>query len=126
MGPSTVVKEGFVFEVEGTPESDVCLKVDNYEYHFTIRELMKTSRILAQYQESIDLAHKVYGEVDHYRDDFYWHNAYKTRIRQAVPEEAYTMHFEKEIHMEPGDQYRLRVHLRNGDVAWVSPIFAEK
>ena len=32
MGPSTVVKEGFVFEVEGTPDSDVCLKVDNYEY----------------------------------------------------------------------------------------------
>ena len=31
MGPSTVVKEGFVFEVEGTPDSDVCLKVDNYE-----------------------------------------------------------------------------------------------
>lgn len=38
------------------------LKVDNYEYHFTIRELMKTSRIKAQYQESIDLANRVYAK----------------------------------------------------------------
>lgn len=45
-------------EVERTPDSDVCLKVDNYEYHFTIRELMKTSRT-SQYQESIDLANRV-------------------------------------------------------------------
>ena len=126
MGPSTVVKEGFVFEVEGTPDSDVCLKVDNYEYHFTIRELMKTSRIKAQYQESIDLANRVYGKVDHYRDDFYWHNAYKTRIRQAVPQDAYVLNYEKEIDMEAGANYRLRVWLKNGDVAWVSPIFVEK
>ena len=126
MGPSTVVKEGFVFEVEGTPDSDACLKVDNYEYHFTIRELMKTSRIKAQYQESIDLANRVYGKVDHYRDDFYWHNAYKTRIRQAVPQDAYVLNYEKEIDMEAGANYRLRVWLKNGDVAWVSPIFVEK
>ena len=126
MGPSTVVKEGFVFEVEGTPDSDVCLKVDNYEYHFTIRELMKTSRIKAQYQESIDLANRVYGKVDHSRDDFYWHNAYKTRIRQAVPQDAYVLNYEKEIDMEAGANYRLRVWLKNGDVAWVSPIFVEK
>jgi len=126
MGPSTVVKEGFVFEVEGTPEDDICLKVDNYEYHFTIRELMGPSRILPQYKESVELAERTFGKVDHYRDDFYWHNAYKTRVRQAVPEQAYTMEFEKKIVMQPGDQYRLRVWLRNGDVAWVSPVFAEK
>ena len=71
MGPSTVVKEGFVFEVEGTPDSDVCLKVDNYEYHFTIRELMKTSRIKAQYQESIDLAKKLTWKPERITDSEY-------------------------------------------------------
>lgn len=57
---------------------------------------------------------------------FNWHNAYKTRIRQAVCEEAYTLNYEKEINMEAGANYRLRVWLKNGDVAWVSPIFVEK
>ena len=48
MGPSTVVKEGFVFEVEGKPEDEIVLKVDRYVYRFTLKELMKSSRILAQ------------------------------------------------------------------------------
>lgn len=123
MGPSPVVKEGFVFEAEGNPDDEVILKVDSYVYRFKLRELMKTSRILAQYQESMDLAAELYGNVEHYRDDFYWHNAYKTRIRQAVPEEAYTMNYEKNVVLEEGSCYRLRVWLRNGDTAWVSPIF---
>ena len=87
---------------------------------------METSRILAQYEESVELAQKAFGPVEHYRDDLYWHNAYKTRLRQAVPESAYTMEFEKRVDMEPGCQYRLRVWLKNGDTAWVSPIFAQR
>lgn len=126
MGPSTVVKEGFVFEVEGRKRDNVLLTVDGHEYQFTIGELMETSRILAQFQESVELARKTFGDVAHYRDDLYWHNAYKTRLRQAVPERAYTIEFEKTVLMEPGCQYRLRVWLKNGDTAWVSPIFAEK
>ena len=126
MGPSTVVKEGFGFEVEGTKRDSVLLTVDGHEYRFTIAELMETSRIMAQYQESVELARKTFGNVAHYRDDLYWHNAYKTRIRQAVPERAYTMEFEKTVVMEPGCQYRLRVWLKNGDTAWVSPIFAQR
>lgn len=126
MGPSNVVKEGFVFEVEGRPEDEICLTVDSYEYHFTLKELMRTSRILPQYKESVELAERTFGNVEHYRDDFYWHNAYKTRIRQAVPEDGYTMTFEKQVKLEPGSNYRLRVWLRNGDVAWTSPIFAER
>ena len=102
------------------------LKVDSYVYRLKIGELMKSSRILAQYRESMELAAEVFGNVEHYRDDFYWHNAYKTRIRQAVPEEAYTMSCEKKVALEAGSCYRLRVHLRNGDTAWVSPIFVRQ
>lgn len=126
MGPSTVVKEGFVFEVEGKREDCVQLTVDGHTHRFTIAQLMETSRILAQYEESVELAQKAFGPVEHYRDDLYWHNAYKTRLRQAVPESAYTMEFEKRVDMEPGCQYRLRVWLKNGDTAWVSPIFAQR
>lgn len=124
MGPSTVVKEGFVFEIEGMPEDEILLKADGYEYRFPIKELLKTSRILAQYQESVELAKEVYGDVSHYRDDFYWHNAYKVRLRQAVPEMAYTMEYERTVFMEKGSNYRLRVWLKNGDIGWASPVFA--
>lgn len=125
MGPSKVVKEGFVFEIEGKATDEVCLDVDGYRYCFSIGELMRTSRILPHYCESVNLAHEVYGFVEHYRDDFFWQNAYKIRLRQAVPEEAYCMQYSRKVVMEPGDQYRLRVWLRNGDAAWVSPVFSE-
>ena len=45
------------------------------------------------------------------------------RQRQAVPEAAYTLRRSLTVPMEAGDNYRLRVWLRNGDCAWVSPIF---
>lgn len=124
MGPSGVVKEGFVFEVEGSPEALLTLHVDRHTYQFKLRELMQTSRILAQYQESLELAKRVYGGYEHYRDDLIWHNAYKIRLRQAAPVQAYTLDFEKDVEMQPTDQYRIRVWLKNGDAAWVSPVFA--
>ncbi|MBQ9196709.1 MAG: hypothetical protein IJ157_05630 [Clostridia bacterium] len=125
MGPSRVMKEGFVFEVEGTPEDQTILRVNGHEYAFTLRELMKTSRILAEYDESLHLAQDTFGDISHYRDDLIWHNAYKCRLRQAVPEEAYTLAYASPITLEAGSQVRLRVHLKNGDRAWVSPVFAE-
>lgn len=124
MGPSAVSKEGFVFNIKGRYDEDVCFRIDGYEYHFTLAQLMKGSRILAEYNESLSLAKKTYNYKEYYRDDFIWHNAYKTRIRKAVPKKAYSVTFQKNIYMEKGDQYRIRVILKNGDRAWVSPIFA--
>lgn len=40
---------------------------------------METSCIQAQYGESAKPAQKTVGKVENYRDDLYWHNAYKTR-----------------------------------------------
>lgn len=45
---------------------------------------------------------------------------------RLLPQDAYVLNYEKEIDMEAGANYRLRVWLKNGDVAWVSPIFVEK
>ncbi len=125
MGPSRVMKESFVFEIAGTPADRVSLCVNNHLYHFSLDELMRTSRILAEYDESMRLARETFGDVDHYRDDLFWHNAYKCRLRQAVPEAAYTLTYEDVIDLPAGSNVRLRVHLKNGDRAWVSPVFAE-
>ncbi|MBQ8082035.1 MAG: hypothetical protein IJ240_09090 [Clostridia bacterium] len=125
MGPSRVMKESLVFEVEGLPGDQVRLNVNGRLYEFTLRELTGPSRILAEYEDSVRLAEATFGDVAHYRDDLFWHNAYKCRLRQAVPEQAYTLRHETKIDLEPGDQVRVRVHLKNGDRAWVSPVFAE-
>lgn len=124
MSSGRVKAEGFVFEVEGKPGDHVKLSVDGQTHTFTVRDLMKTSRILAQYKESEALAQKVYGNISYHRDDLIWHNAYKCRLRQAVPEVAYSANFTHQVNMKQGSQYRIRVHLKNGDRAWVSPIFA--
>lgn len=125
MGPSRVMKESLIFEVEGKPEDTVTICMEDQMQTFSIRELMQTSRILALYDESVQLAKNTFEDVDHYRDDLFWHHAYKCRLRQGVPQKAYTLDYEMPIMLDAGSNVRLRVHLKNGDRAWVSPIFAE-
>ena len=37
MGPSTIVKEGFVFEVEGKKADSALLTIDGLEYRYAIQ-----------------------------------------------------------------------------------------
>ena len=126
MGPSPVLKESLTFEIEGKPEDEIALTVDGRVWNLPVHALMKSSRILAEYEESRELAESTFGDVTHYRDDLIWHNAYKCRLRQAVPEKAYHLAFRREVDLPAESQIRMRVHLKNGDCAWVSPIFARK
>ena len=43
--------------------------------------------------------------------------------RQSAPQAAYTLHRRLPLTLEAGSQYRLRVWLKNGDAAWLSPFF---
>lgn len=126
MRSARVETEGFVFEVQGKPTSTVTLVINGKEHTFTIGELMQTSRIIADMETSERMAREQFDYQGYYRDDFIWHNAYKCRIRQAVPQDAYTLRFSMPIELTSGDQCRLRVHLKNGDRAWVSPIFCRE
>lgn len=126
MGPSAVQKEGFIFEVETALDEVLLLTVDGKEYKMAVRDMLRTSRIFAQYDEARRLAEETFGDIEHYRDDLIWHTAYKTRIRQAVPEAAYTLRLERGVPLEAGCNYRVRVWLKNGDAAWVSPVFCRE
>ena len=79
-----------------------------------------------EYEEAEQLAKETFGDIEHYRDDLIWHTAYKMRLRQGVIQEGYQMKIARKVSLEDGCNYRLRVWLRNGDVAWVSPIFCRK
>lgn len=126
MGPSNVVTEGFIFEVETRLDAPILLTVDGVEYSLMPRDLLHTSRLIPLYKEVEELTKERWGKVEHYRDDPWWHNCYKIKIGQAVPESAYTFHHEGTYPVEGDCQYRLRVWQRNGHIAWTSPIFLRK
>lgn len=126
MGPSNVVTEGFIFEVETRLSDPILLTVDGRTYTLEPRELLRSSRIIPLYDEVEELTRSRWGTVEHYRDDPWWHNCYKIKVGQAIPEIGYTLSHRGVYPVEGDCQYRLRVWQRNGHIAWTSPIFIRK
>lgn len=125
MGPSNVTTEGFIFEVETKADSVIHLIVDGKDYDLSVKEMLYTSKVYGLWDEIKQLTKDTWGDIEHYRDDPWWHNAYKFKVGQAVPEEAYSVDYQKKMNVEEGN-YRLRVWQKNGDVAWTSPIFVTR
>lgn len=123
MGPSNVTTEGFIFEVEADADSVMRLTIDEKEYPLSVRELLEGSRVYALWDEVKRLTRETWGDISHYRDDPWWHNAYKFRVGRAYPESSYRLHVNRTIHMEKDGNLRLRIWQKNGDVAWTSPVF---
>lgn len=123
MGPSAITTEGFIFEVEGLIDSNVTLTMDGQSYIYTLAQLMETSRIIPLLEEVEDLLKERFGFEEYYRSDPWWHNAYKIKLSQAVPEIAYTKTIEREINTKKCKSVRIKVYQKNGATAWSSPIF---
>lgn len=126
MGPSNATTEGFIFEVEADADSKIHFTVDGKEYHFEVRELLHNSTVTALWDEVKELTKQTFGPVSHYRDDPWWHNAYKFKISRACPEVGYVFRYRKELQIEEDCCYRLRIWQKNNDAAWTSPIFIKK
>ena len=126
MGPSNVTTEGFIFEVEADADSTIHMTVNGAEYDFPVRNLLGRSEVVGLWDEVRDLTKSTWGDVTHYRDDPWWHNAYKFKMGRAYPEASYTVDYHQTIKVENNCSYRLRVWQKNNDVAWTSPIFLEK
>lgn len=125
MGPSAVTTEGFIFEIEDDIDSFVTLIIDGIEYKIAIRDLLYTSRLFPLLDEVSDLLKERYNFTDFYRSDSWWHNCYKIKVHQAVPEIGYTCNIDRTLDLKDGDNVRVRVWQKNGGVAWSSPIFVE-
>lgn len=123
MGPSNVTTEGFIFEVEADADSTMKLTIDGTEYPLSVREMFEGSRVFALWDEVRKLTKETWGDITHYRDDPWWHNAYKFRVGKAYPEASYKVDFKRSISMTQDGNLRLRVWQKNGDVAWTSPVF---
>ncbi|SKC83051.1 PHP domain-containing protein [Maledivibacter halophilus] len=125
MGPSPVENESLIFEIEAPVESAVELIVDKKMYSLPIKDILSTTQLFHLRDEVKELTDKRWGFKDYYRDDPFWHNAYKFKVYQGIPYEGYKTGFKYKIpyRKDCKDNYRVRVYQKNGQMAWSSPIF---
>lgn len=126
MGPSNVTTEGFIFEVEADANGSLQLEVDGKNYTLSVQELLNNSKVYALWDEINQLTKETWGDITHYRDDPWWHNAYKFKVHRFAVEDSYEVTYDKELQVEEDTCYRLRVYQKNGDCAWSSPIYLKK
>lgn len=126
MGPSAVTTEGFIFEIEDDVDSSITLVIDGETYEIAIRELLYSSQVIPLMDEAKVLLQERFGFREFYRSDSWWHNCYKIKIGQAVPEAGYRTHISRRLRIMDGDNVRIRVWQKNGGAAWSSPIFVKR
>ena len=125
MGSCNVTTEGFIFEVEADADSVMKLTIDGKEYHLAVRQLLESSRVFALWDQVRKLTEDTWGEITHYRDDPWWHNAYKFRVGKAYPQSSYEVRGCRKIKFTEDGNIRLRIWQKNGDAAWTSPVFVK-
>ncbi len=126
MGPSAVTTEGFIFEIEADINSTIVLKIEGKKYELTVKSILKSGELFPLMDEVSKLLKDRFDFTEFYRQDSWWHNAYKIKIHQAVPEIAYTRKIQRRIDTRDCRQIRARIWQKNGSVAWTSPIFIEE
>lgn len=126
MGPSAVTTEGFIFEIEDEINSSVQLNIDGKSYNLKIKDLLYSSQIIPLLDEVNELLKERYNFNKFYRSDSWWHNCYKIKIGQAVPEIGYHVILDENIDTTDCENVRIRIWQKNGGVAWVSPIFIKR
>ncbi len=126
MASSDVKNEAFTLELFGSLDDELIVYVFGNEYVYKYRELLSGSVIENDEEAVKKLLMDRYSLGDFYRNDSWWHNSYKFKIHQAVPEESYTCKFNRKISTIGAKSIRIKVFQKNGAVAFVSPIFIEE
>lgn len=126
MGPSPIENQALVFHIEADIDSDLVLDIDGYNYKVTVRELLQTGQLHGLVEEAHELIATHYDVQDHYRNDPFWHNAYKIKVHQAIPEQAFKLDCQLSTTSEQDvDVYRVKIFQTNGHMAWSSPIWVD-
>ena len=126
MANTLACNEALIFEIEADLNSYIKLSVDDKVYELSVEDILKDSYLFADKQAASKLIEERYGKVEHYRDDPLWHNSYKIKVYQGCLEKDYILDIEDKIKIDKDCNVRLRIHQRNGDIAFVSPIFIRK
>ncbi|WP_410208546.1 DUF3604 domain-containing protein [Fusobacterium sp.] len=129
MGVSGIQTEGFIFEVEADIDSTMTFVVNEKTFQYTVKEILEGTKLNGFVEEAIELAKERFGFSEYYRTDPFWHNAYKFKINQGFPEIAYKTKVSHVFHglkTDNKDFFMVKIHQKNGEVAWASPVWVRK
>lgn len=126
MGLASITTEGFIFEVETDVEDVLLITVDKKVYEVPVRQILKDSTLFSLDDEIQQLLEETYHETQFYRNDTWWHNAYKFKISKGALASEYQYELNQTINLKETDQIRVKVYQKNGSLAWSSPIFNKR
>ncbi len=126
MGTSSVKQEGFTFELEGSLEDQVTFDIDGKLYSYSFADLLESSYINADLEASHKLLEERYGKIESHRNDTWWHNAYKFKIHQAVPESGYKCSYETNLSTLGSKNLRAKIYQKNGAIGFISPVYIKR
>lgn len=121
----SIQNQSFIFELEDEVNNILKLWIDDELHEIRVSDLLEEAILIAKEKEVEELLEKEYSFKSFYREDPWWHNAYKFMLHKAVPQRAYTLEYKFIIsHLErEEDSLLVKVIQRNGEVAWSSPIW---
>ena len=122
MGLSGVRNEGFILEIESKVEDNLILEIDGNTYVYKVKDLLEVSHLEGIVDKADELIKERFGDVKDIRSDLWWHNAYKFKLHQAIPEEGYKASFQTTIKTENAKNVRVKIYQENGAIAFVSPV----
>jgi len=126
---ATAVTQALIFEIRLRPSDRARLSIDGKTVDFSMEDAMQRSQVLFFPEESKERIRLASGldPASLPRDDPFYFLSHKAKIHRAVPEEAYSAVWRYVDSSPPRglNHYRVRVHQRNGQKAWSSPIWVD-
>lgn len=100
MGAENILNESMIFDIQADKASDIILNIDGVEYKIPVVDILQDSKLIPLMQEARELMKTTWGDLTHYRDDPWWHNAYKIKIHKGSTDNGFTVDFQKEINIQ--------------------------
>ena len=120
----------FIVEVEAPRTATVTIEASPFREAFSVDTALSRTQLWADLdgaERAVQATHGL-GPDDIENHDVYYHNAYKLRVVQAVPEHL----FQADVTMtdpappEGSNWYCARISQINGQMAWTSPVWVEQ
>lgn len=120
-----IQNQSVIVEITDDIHHSIEVWIDGVRHEIPVAQLLEQSMLFAQEEEVKQLLRERFNFGDYYREDPFWHNAYKVLVHRAYPKEAYHMTVEDTLPPleREEDSFFIKVLLKNGEAGWASPIW---
>lgn len=123
-----IQNQSIIFEISDRLDHELMLMIDGRQYAIPIRKIMNQAILETDGEEVEKLLSDRFDFNDYYREDPWWHNAYKILLHRAYTDKSYCREVDYVIERLETDEdsFYVKVIQTNGDTAWTSPIWVKK